>query len=127
MRRHLPFISLFAVIAVIAGLPSVANATDRYYWGSPGNDQSWPSCSSTTGCNTAKDGSYFNLSETSARTVNGNSVCTFSADYPGLGTTAVVCSASLAVKPLCGCQPRYGISRGTFDNPVPLGRAQVVY
>lgn len=58
------------------------------------------------------------LTESTARTVNGNTVCAAATD------TSVVCSSDLAVKPLSGDTIRSAFSRGAWDAPRPQGRAR---
>jgi hypothetical protein len=107
-------------------LPSVAQASEFYYHGTATTNADWPYCGSGS-CFGVVSQYAFHISESSARTINGNTVCAFSYDNPSLAPTAVVCSSSLAVKPLCGCTSRFGASRSTVGGAVPRGRAQVVY
>lgn len=123
--RHI-LIPLAVALATVATTPATASAADYYYFGNASTNYDWPYCGAS-GCVGMAANYAFNISESSARTINGNTVCTFSYDNPTLTPTAVVCSASLAVKPLCGCVSRFGASRSTVGNPVPRGRAQVKY
>lgn len=108
--------------AIVAGTMGVvaapsAHAGEVYYHGSPTNNVLWPPCLSANCEVAAMDLGQF-LVESSARTVNGNTVCAATFD------TSVVCSGDLALKPLNGASIRRAFSRGTVDNPRPQGRAR---
>jgi len=117
---------LAAAVASVGLAASPASAASQYYFGNASTNLSWPYCSSSSGCPGPVAAERHTLTATSARTVNGRTVCTTALNYPGGEQSgAVVCSASLAVKDnFCGCVSRWGWSRSTYDNPVPQGRAQ---
>lgn len=105
------------VVVCLSATPSTAQANEYYYFGSPAVNLHWPTCGNP--CYVEREGSLRRLTESSARTVNGRTVC--AATYG----TSVVCSDDLAVKHLCSCAFNEAYSRGTYYNPVPQGRAQV--
>lgn len=111
------------VTAVLAAsgwaAPSTASAAEYYYFGNPTLNLFWPYCGST--CVVEVDDGYRNVAESSARTVNTRTVCAATID------TQVVCSDDVALKALCGCQSRLAYSRSTYFNPVPQGRARVLF
>lgn len=117
--------SLLGVIALVLPGATTASASSFYYFGNATTNLTWPACPSS-GCGIEVDDPLRAITQSSARTVNGNTVCTYSFEADS-SFTAVVCSGDLATKPFCGCINRHGASRGTFDGPRPYGRAQVLY
>lgn len=118
IKRAVAFVALTAASLVFMG--GSAQAAEFYYFGGASFNETWPFCGNTT-CYAPSDPSYRYVQESSARTINGNTVCAATFD------TAVVCSNSLAVKSLCGCQLRDSYSRSTVGGAQPRGRAQTLY
>lgn len=113
---------LAVMLAAVLGLavPSAAFATNDYYFGNESTNYYWPYCA-TSNCQFEYEGLAFYLFESSARTLNGQTVCAATFD------TAVVCSSTLAYKALCGCSVRNGYSRAAYNSFVPYGHARVRY
>lgn len=109
-----------AVIGMWAVGVSSASASEYYYFGSASNNEAWPQCSLSV-CYSATAPFTAPLYESTARTVNGQTVCAATTD------TAVVCSSDLAVKSLCGCTYRTATSRGTTTGGTPVGRARMAW
>lgn len=119
-------LAALCVLFASAAVPSLAQANEQYYFGNATTNYDWPFCGSSS-CNGEVNQYDHLLTESDARTINGNTVCSFSYDNPSLQPTAVVCSGSLAVKSLCGCVARFAASRSTVNGAVPRGRAESVY
>ncbi len=105
----------------VCAIPSAAQATEDYYFGSPTNNLYWPFCGDP--CYIEAQDCCLNqfLTESSARTVNTRTVCAATFD------TSVVCSNDLAYHAYCGCTLRRAYSRGTYYGYQPQGRARAVW
>ena len=125
--RKLP-LALLVVACTWVGAGNAWALTYDYYHASANTSAYWPYCSTSGGCPVAHQASQHSIREASARTVNGRTVCT--ATWAGNTTnqdTALVCSADVAYKELCGCVLRRAYSRGAYDVGQPYGRARDVW
>lgn len=121
-RNLLAILATMFAVLTLGSTAHAATSLPTYYWGDPNNDLLWPTCGSTCySVSPEPAGGTWYVSESSARTVNGNTVCAATLD------TSVTCSSTLAVKSLCGCQARRPHSRGTVNGPRPRGRAQFIF